>query len=183
MNSIDNIAYDQNLITDEETLNINWQFSDLYCSLETYKKTVDQIKQFAKSENFKKIHWTIGGAEPTKYIHFLELTKYIEDNVTPYQSVEVLTNLNPDIRYWKKWCFNTEMFQRKYISSIHDLLDDNQDQFIEKCLYLLSENVIVSLSLNYEDPETTHRLIEMGIIVDPLKKRIYQIETNGEYVE
>jgi organic radical activating enzyme len=142
-----------------------------YESLDVYKHAVNQIKLQARQNKFTKFHWSFSGGEPTAYKHLLELLKHLEDGITPYQSIHMTTNLSPSKKWWSNWNMATELFQRKSITaSFHSEFAD-ENQFAEKCLHLMSENVYVTInqvmvpSQFYQLYERCQRFVDKGINV------------------
>lgn len=116
-------------------------------SLSIYKTTMDEIKKQARANGFTEFHWSFSGGEPTTYKNLLELIAYIDDGpTTPYQSVHMTTNLSPGIKWWRKWCKSTELLQRRSISaSFHEEFADEND-FSNKVLELMHEDVFVTVN-------------------------------------
>ncbi len=116
-------------------------------TLEVYKHTVDEIKRQARANGFNQFHWSFSGGEPTAYKQLLDLIKHLDDGTqTPYQSVHMTTNLSPGSKWWKTWCSNTEMLQRRSITaSFHDEFAKEQE-FGDKCLQLQYELVHVTVN-------------------------------------
>ena len=117
-----------------------------YQPLEVYKHAVDQIKLQARQNKFNKFHWSFSGGEPTAYKHLLELLKHLEDGITPYQSIHMTTNLSPSKKWWGNWGVATELFQRKSITASYHSEFANENEFAEKCLFLMAENVYVTIN-------------------------------------
>ena len=118
-----------------------------YQSLDTYKHTVDQIKQQARQNGFTQFHWSFSGGEPTAYKELINLIKHLDDGVqTPYQSVHMTTNLSPGSKWWKNWLDATALLQRRSITaSFHDEFAREQE-FGDKCLQLIYDNVHVTIN-------------------------------------
>jgi organic radical activating enzyme len=115
-------------------------------SLDVYKHAIDQIKLQARQNKFTDFHWSFSGGEPTAYKHLLELIKHLEDGITPYQSVHMTTNLSPSKKWWSKWGMASDLIQRKSITASFHSEFANEDEFTEKCLLLMSENVYVTVN-------------------------------------
>ncbi len=118
-----------------------------YQSLDVYKHTIDQIKSQARANGFTQFHWSFSGGEPTAYKGLLDLVKHLEkDVVSPYQSIHMTTNLSPSSKWWKNWCDITMPLQRRSITaSFHDEFAKEQE-FGDKCLQLMYENVFVTVN-------------------------------------
>jgi hypothetical protein len=116
-------------------------------SLEVYTKTVDEIKRQARQNGFTEFHWSFSGGEPTAYKQLLELIKHLDDGVqTSYQSVHMTTNLSPGSKWWNTWCKNTEMLQRRSITASYHAEHAKEQEFGDKCLQLMYEQVHVTVN-------------------------------------
>ena len=115
--------------------------------LEVYIKTVDEIKQQARQNGFTQFHWSFSGGEPTAYRQLPDLIKHLDDGVqTPYQSVHMTTNLSPGSKWWGTWCKNTEMLQRRSITASYHAEHAREQEFGDKCLQLIYEQVHVTVN-------------------------------------
>jgi organic radical activating enzyme len=154
-------------------------------SLEVYKHTIDEIKSQARTNGFTEFHWSFSGGEPTAYKQLLDLVKHLDDGVqTPYQSIHMTTNLSPGSKWWKTWCTNTELLQRRSITaSFHDEFAKEQE-FGDKILQLMYEQVYVTINQVmvpekfYELYERLERFANRGINItlkpqsDPTASRV-----------
>jgi len=131
-----------------------------YLPYDIYIKTIDEIKRQARQNRFTEFHWSFSGGEPTAYKRLLDLIKHLDDGVTtPYQSVHMTTNLSPGNKWWKAWCDNTMMLQRRSITaSFHDEFAREQE-FGDKCLQLMHECVYVTIN-QVMIPEKFYELYE-----------------------
>lgn len=142
-----------------------------YQSLEVYKNTINQIKTQARQNNFRDFHWSFSGGEPTAYKHLIELIKHLEDGITPYQSIHMTTNLSPSKKWWSKWSEATELLQRRSITASYHSEFANEKEFIDKCLYLIGENVYLTINQVmvpnefYQLHERCQRFADKGINV------------------
>lgn len=139
---------------------------------ETYTRTVDEIKRQARQNGFTEFHWSFSGGEPTAYKRLLDLINYLDDGPqTPYQSVHMTTNLSPGSKWWKTWCTNTEVLQRRSITASFHSEFAKEQEFGDKCLHLLNEGVFVTINQVmvpeqfYEYYERCQRFAERGINV------------------
>lgn len=143
-----------------------------YQPLDVYKNAIDEIKRQARLNGFTEFHWSFSGGEPTAYKNLLDLVKHLEqDVVSPYQSIHMTTNLSPGSKWWKNWCDITQALQRKSITaSFHDEFAKEQE-FGDKCLQLIYENVHVTVNQVmvperfYELYDRMERLHKRGINV------------------
>ena len=116
-------------------------------TLDVYKHTVDEIKRQARPNGFTEFHWSFSGGEPTAYKQLPELIQHIEqDTASPYQSIHMTTNLSPGSKWWKKWAENTATLQRRSITASYHSEFAKEQEFGDKCLQLMYENVYVTVN-------------------------------------
>ena len=114
---------------------------------EVYTNAVDEIKQQARQNGFTEFHWSFSGGEPTAYKRLLDLVKHLDDGVqTPYQSLHMTTNLSPGSKWWNTWCTNTETLQRRSITASYHAEHAREQEFGDKCLQLIYEQVHVTVN-------------------------------------
>ena len=159
------VRFGQRTMLDRSLFNTSWilgRFCNYNCSycwpyarsdkvdhqpLEVYKSTVDEIKRQTRANGFTQFHWSFSGGEPTAYKQLNDLVKHLQDDVqSSYQSIHMTTNLSPGSKWWKTWCNNTDMLQRRSITaSFHDEFAKEQE-FGDKCLQLQYELVHVTIN-------------------------------------
>jgi organic radical activating enzyme len=139
---------------------------------EIYTKTVDEIKRQAKQNGFNHFHWSFSGGEPTAYKRLIDLVKHIEDDTdSHYQSIHMTTNLSPGSKWWKVWCDSTQSLQRRSITASYHAEHAREQEFGDKCLQLMYENVYVTVNQVmvpdqfYELYDRCKRLNDRGINV------------------
>lgn len=143
-----------------------------YLPFEIYTETINEIKRQANKNGFNQFHWSFSGGEPTAYRQLLDLVKHIQSDIVPtYQSIHMTTNLSPGSKWWKTWCENSSMLQRRSITaSYHDEFAKEQE-FGDKCLQLMYEGVYVTVNQVmvpdkfYQTLERCDRLSKRGINV------------------
>jgi len=154
-------------------------------SLEVYKNAVDEIKSQARQNGFTEFHWSFSGGEPTAYKQLLDLVRHVEnDLISPYQSIHMTTNLSPGSKWWKNWCEITAAMQRRSITASYHAEFAKEQEFGDKCLQLIYDNVYVTVNQVmipeqfYELYERCERLHKRGINVtlkpqsDPTASRV-----------
>jgi organic radical activating enzyme len=140
-------------------------------TLEVYKNTVDEIKRQARQNGFSQFHWSFSGGEPTAYKQLLDLVKHLDETQSSYQSIHMTTNLSPGLKWWKSWCTNTEMLQRRSITASFHAEFAKEQEFSEKCLQLIHERVHLTVNQVmvpeqfFETLERCNRLRSQGINV------------------
>lgn len=118
-----------------------------YQDLAVYKNTVDEIKKQARQNGFTEFHWSFSGGEPTAYKQLLDLVRHVEnDLISPYQSIHMTTNLSPGSKWWKVWCDITSALQRRSITASYHAEHAREQEFGDKCLQLMYDNVYVTVN-------------------------------------
>lgn len=139
--------------------------------LKVYQTAVDEIKRQARENGFTQFHWSFSGGEPTAYKNLLDLIKYMDDITVPYQSVHMTTNLSPGSKWWKSWCEATAAWQRRSITASYHAEFAKEQEFGDKCLQLMYEQVHVTVNQVmvpekfWELYERCERLYKRGINV------------------
>lgn len=127
--------------------------------LEVYANTIDEIKRQARQNGFNEFHWSFSGGEPTAYRQLHDLIKHLDETDSSYQSIHMTTNLSPGSKWWNTWCTNTALLQRRSITaSFHDEFAREQE-FGDKCLQLMYEQVYVTVN-QVMIPEKFYELYE-----------------------
>ena len=181
--------FGQQTMLDRPLFNVSWilgRFCNYKCSycwpyarsdkldfqtLEVYKNTVDEIKRQARQNGFSQFHWSFSGGEPTAYKQLLDLVKHLDETQSSYQSIHMTTNLSPGLKWWKSWCTNTEMLQRRSITASFHAEFAKEQEFSEKCLQLIHERVHLTVNQVmvpeqfFETLERCNRLRSQGINV------------------
>lgn len=118
-----------------------------YQKLEVYTHTIDEIKRQARQNGFTDFHWSFSGGEPTAYKQLLDLIRHLDDGKdTPYQSLHMTTNLSPGSKWWKNWCDITADLQRRSITASYHAEFAREQEFGDKCLQLMYDNVFVTVN-------------------------------------
>ena len=185
----DIVAFGQQTMLDRPLFNISWilgRFCNYKCSycwpyarsdkqdflpFEVYQNAIDKIKRQARQNGFSQFHWSFSGGEPTAYKQLLDLVKHLDELESAYQSIHMTTNLSPGSKWWKTWCTNTEMLQRRSITASFHAEFAKEQEFGDKCLQLMYELVHVTVNQVmvpekfYETLERCERLRTRGINV------------------
>ncbi len=184
------IRFGQQTMLDLDLFSVSWilgRFCNYKCSycwpyartdkpdhqdLSVYQHTIDEIKRQARENGFTRFHWSFSGGEPTAYKQFLDLIRHLDDGAqSPYQSIHMTTNLSPGSKWWKGWCQTTEVLQRRSITASYHDEHAREQEFGDKCLQLMNENVFVTVNQVmvpekfWETLERCHRLKRRGINV------------------
>lgn len=184
------IRFGQRTMLDRPLFSVSWilgRFCNYKCSycwpyarsdvldyqpLQVYISTIDEIKKQASQNGFTQFHWSFSGGEPTAYKNLLELVRHIQSDAVPsYQSIHMTTNLSPGSKWWNAWCAGTDLLQRRSITASYHAEFAKEQEFGDKCLQLMYENVYVTVnqvmvpSNFFELYERMERLHKRGINV------------------
>lgn len=156
-------------------------------SLQLYKDTVNEIKRQANQNGFTEFHWSFSGGEPTAFKELLDLIRHIEkDYNSTYQSIHMTTNLSPGSKWWKNWSEITSNLQRRSITASYHAEFAKEQEFGDKCLQLMYDNVFVTVNQVmvpdqfYQLYERCQRLHQRGINItlkpqsDPTASKIVE---------
>lgn len=138
--------------------------------LSVYINVIDEIKRQSRQNGFTEFHWSFSGGEPTAYRQLIDLIRHLDDgSLTPYQSIHMTTNLSPGSKWWKNWCDTTADLQRRSITASYHAEYAKEQEFGDKCLQLMNENVFVTVnqvmipSMFFELYDRCQRLHKRGI--------------------
>ena len=115
--------------------------------LKLYLSTLDSIKSQARANGFTDFHFSFSGGEPTAYKYFGEIIDhYCSDTAPEYQSIHMTTNLSPGSKWWNRWLESTSALQRRSITASYHAEFANEQEFGDKCLQLMNDEVFVTIN-------------------------------------
>ena len=117
-------------------------------------KTIDKIKEQARGRGFNSFHFSLSGGEPTLHPGYLEILKYLGDDVdnTNYSSIHMTSNCSPGIRWFEKYVkvaapfhrasitcsyhreYNSEIKRRKLLADKLELCQEHDVQITINCV-------------------------------------------------
>ena len=117
-------------------------------------KIIDKIKEQARERGFNSFHFSLSGGEPTLHPGYLEILKYLGDDVdnTNYSSIHMTSNCSPGIRWFKKYVkaaapfhrasitcsyhreYNSEIKRRKILADKLELCQEHDVQITINCV-------------------------------------------------
>lgn len=82
-------------------------------------KTIDEIKRQARNNGFNSFHFSLSGGEPTFHPGYLDILKYLADDVnnTDYTSIHMTSNCSRPISWFEKYIKIAQNFQRASITA------------------------------------------------------------------
>jgi len=117
-------------------------------------ETIDKIKKQARERGFNSFHFSLSGGEPTLHPGYLEILKYLGDDIknTNYTSVHMTSNCSPGIRWFEKYVkaaapfhrasitcsyhreYNSEIKRRKLLADKLELCQEHDVQITINCV-------------------------------------------------
>ena len=85
-------------------------------------KTIDEIKRQARQNGFNSFHFSLSGGEPTFHPGYLDILKYLADDVpnTNYTSIHMTSNCSRPIKWFQTYVDYAKPFHRASITaSLH----------------------------------------------------------------
>jgi hypothetical protein len=111
-----------------------------------YTDTVNEIKKQARQNGFNKFHFSFSGGEPTAYKKFNDLIRHYANDSGSYQSFHMTSNCSPGMRWWEKFIKTLKSFNRASITASFHSEHANEDEFSNKLLLLLDNNIYVTIN-------------------------------------
>ena len=158
------VKFGQFTMLDYPLFNVSWilgRFCNYKCSYcwpyanadkpdhqdyEVYVKTIDSIKSQARHNGFDRFHFSFSGGEPTAYKKLLDLIEYYADDVSPYQSIHMTTNLSPNETWWQRWIESTSSLNKKSLTASYHAEYADETEFGDKCLYLMEHDINITIN-------------------------------------
>jgi organic radical activating enzyme len=115
-------------------------------------KTIDEIKRQARKNGFNSFHFSLSGGEPTFHPGYLDILKYLADDVsnTNYTSIHMTSNCSRPLPWFKKYVEYAKPFHRASITaSLHtEHLDtkEKMQEFANKLI--LCQECDVQITIN-----------------------------------
>lgn len=122
--------------------------SNPICSFDhtQFKKLINT----ARIATNKKIHVFICGGEPTVYNKLHDMINTITDAFTDQDYVTVQSNMFKPLKWWKEFVNNINSTTNVKINgSYHNTQEINLPEYIEKCIYLKSKQLLGMVSFGY----------------------------------
>ena len=185
----DIVSFGQKTMLDSDLFSVSWilgRFCNYNCSYcwpyarsstldyqkyEIYTNTIDEIKKQARQNGFNNFHFSFSGGEPTAYKRFDDLIRYYANDSVSYQSFHMTSNCSPSMRWWKKTMPALKLFNRASITASFHAEFADEEEFVEKLLYLLENKIFVTINQVmlpekfFEYLERCQRFFDKGIPV------------------
>lgn len=115
--------------------------------------TIDEIKRQARNNGFNSFHFSLSGGEPTFHPGYLDILKYLADDVanTNYTSIHMTSNCSRPAKWFEQYVEYAKPFHRASITaSLHtehvDTVEKMQE-FADKLILCQQHDVQVTINM------------------------------------
>lgn len=115
--------------------------------------TIDEIKRQARGNGFNSFHFSLSGGEPTFHPGYLDILKYLADDVenTNYTSIHMTSNCSRNMKWFETYVEHAKKFHRASITaSLHteqlDTVEKMQD-FADKLIFCQENDVQITINI------------------------------------
>ena len=122
-------------------------------STELCLKTIDEIKRQARENGFNSFHFSLSGGEPTFHPGYLDILKYLSDDVsnTNFTSIHMTSNCSRPLEWFKTYAEYAKPFHRASITASlhteHVATAEDLDTFATKLEYCQTYDIQVTVNM------------------------------------
>ena len=139
--------------------------------------TIDEIKRQARENGFNSFHFSLSGGEPTFHPGYLDILKYLADDVenTNYTSIHMTSNCSRKMKWFETYVEYAKAFHRASITaSLHTESVNTpvkMQEFADKLIFCQEHDIQVTINMvmvpNWFERDWTNALFfhEQGINV------------------
>ena len=115
-------------------------------------KTIDEIKRQARGNGFNSFHFSLSGGEPTFHPGYLDILKYLADDVenTNYTSIHMTSNISRPIKWFDTYVDYASKFHRASITASlhteHVNTPEKMQEFADKLILCQEHDVQVTIN-------------------------------------
>lgn len=113
-------------------------------------KTIDSIKEQARSRGYNSFHFSLSGGEPTLHPGYLNILEHLANDVenTDYTSIHMTTNLSRGYSWFEKYLGVSKLFNRASItSSYHPEYATDDKKFADKLVWLQEHGIKITINI------------------------------------
>ena len=120
--------------------------------IELCLRTVDEIKKQARDNGFNSFHFSLSGGEPTFHPGYLELLKYLADDVenTNYTSIHMTSNCSRPMKWFETYVEYAKPFHRASITASlhteHVNTKEKMQDFADKLILCQEHDIQVTIN-------------------------------------
>lgn len=118
-------------------------------SLKVCIDTIDTIKKQARARGFNSFSFSLSGGEPTLHPHYLEIVKYLADDIPNCNShsIHMTTNLSRNIKWLEEYANLTGKFNNVDITASYHYEHTNKEDFAKKIIMLQEYDIDVTINI------------------------------------
>ena len=116
-------------------------------------RTIDEIKRQANQNGFNSFHFSLSGGEPTFHPGYLDILKYLADDVenTNYTSIHMTSNCSRKIKWFEEYVEIAKPFHRASITASlhteHVNSKEKMQDFADKLILCQEHDVQVTINM------------------------------------
>jgi len=111
-------------------------------------KTIDSIKEQARSRDFNSFHFSLSGGEPTLHPGYFDILDKLSSDIGNYTSIHMTTNLSRSLSWFERYLQRTSKFNRASITaSFHREYVKNREVFANKLVFLQSHGIKITINM------------------------------------
>lgn len=116
-------------------------------------KTIDEIKRQARDNGFNSFHFSLSGGEPTFHPGYLDILKYLADDVsnTNYTSIHMTSNCSRPMKWFETYVEYAKIFHRASITASlhteHVNTPEKMQEFADKLILCQENDVQVTINM------------------------------------
>jgi len=114
--------------------------------------TIDEIKKQARNNGFNSFHFSLSGGEPTFHPGYLEILKYLADDVpnTNYTSIHMTSNCSRPLEWFEQYVEYAKPFHRASITASlhteHVGTKEQMQEFADKLILCQENDVQITIN-------------------------------------
>ena len=116
-------------------------------------RTIDEIKRQARGNGFNSFHFSLSGGEPTFHPGYLDILKYLADDVsnTNYTSIHMTSNCSRPKKWFETYVESAKAFHRASITASlhteHLNTREKMQDFADKLILCQEHDVQVTINM------------------------------------
>ena len=116
-------------------------------------KTIDEIKRQARQNGFNSFHFSLSGGEPTFHPGYLDILKYLADDVdnTNYTSIHMTSNSSRNMKWFRDYVEKAKPFHRASITASlhteHLNTREKMQEFADKLILCQEYDVQITINM------------------------------------
>lgn len=116
-------------------------------------KTIDEIKRQARDNGFNSFHFSLSGGEPTFHPGYLDILKYLADDVTNtnYTSIHMTSNCSRPMKWFETYVDYAKPFHRASITASlhteHLNTREKMQDFADKLILCQEHDVQITINM------------------------------------